>query len=58
MTGLSALVEGVLNDNPFSDAMFVFISKARDRLKILCWQTNGFVIYYKKLEADTEGPEF
>lgn len=52
MTGLAALVEGVLNSNPFSGSMFVFINKARDRLKILCWQSNGFVVYYKKLEAE------
>jgi transposase len=52
MTGLSALVEGVMQKNPFSGALFVFINKARDKLKILCWQTNGFVVYYKRLEAE------
>ena len=52
MNGLSSIVEGVLNQSPFSGALFVFTNKARDRLKILCWQTNGFVLYYKKLEAE------
>lgn len=52
MNGLSAIVEGVLEKNPFEGALFVFINKGRDRLKILCCQTNGFVVYYKKLEAE------
>lgn len=52
MNGLSAIVEGVLKTDPFSGALFVFTNKARDRLKILCWQVNGFVLYYKKLEAE------
>ena len=52
MNGLASIVEGVLQSNPFFGALFVFTNKARDRLKILCWQTNGFVLYYKKLEAE------
>jgi transposase len=36
--GLAALVRGVLNEDPFrSDALFCFISKGRDKLKILYW---------------------
>ena len=30
----------------------MFINKARDKLKILYWETNGFVLYYKRLEAE------
>ncbi len=52
MTGLSALVEGIMKRDPFSGALFVFINKARNRLKILYWETNGFVVYYKRLEAE------
>ena len=52
MNGLSAIVEGIMKQDPFSDALFVFINKARDKLKILYWEKNGFVLYYKRLEAE------
>ena len=52
MDGLCALVEGVMEENPFSGALFVFTNRRRDRLKILYWERNGFVIWYKRLEAE------
>ena len=33
--GLAALVEGVMNANPFDASLFVFINKRRNKLKIL-----------------------
>ena len=35
MDGLAALVEGALRLDPFSSALFVFINRRRDKLKIL-----------------------
>ena len=52
MNGLSAIVEGIMKQDPFSGALFVFINKARDKLKILYWEKNGFVLYYKRPEAE------
>lgn len=50
--GLAALVRAVLNEDPFrSDALFCFISKGRDKLKILYWNRNGFVVWYKVIEG-------
>lgn len=49
--GLCRIVEAELGDDIYSGALFVFVSKRRDRLKVLMWDTGGFVVYYKRLEA-------
>lgn len=50
--GLAALVRSVINEDPFrSDALFCFIGKGRDKLKILYWSKNGFVVWYKVIEG-------
>jgi transposase len=51
--GLAALVETVLSADPLSGHLFVFRNKSGDRLKILFWDRDGLVIYYKRLEAGT-----
>jgi transposase len=43
MNGLAALVEGVLKADPFSGALFVFINRRRDKLKMLVWDRTGFI---------------
>jgi len=50
--GLSALVAGVMQHNPLSDGLFVFINKQCDKLKILMWERNGFVVWYKRSEQE------
>lgn len=52
MDGLAALVQGVMQKDPFTDSLFVFINRRRNKLKILTWEKNGFVIWYKRLERD------
>jgi transposase len=52
MDGLSALVEGVLKQNPFSGSLFVFINRKRDKLKMLMWDRSGFIVWYKRLEQE------
>lgn len=51
--GLSGIVRNQLGKNPLSGEVFLFINRRRDRLKILVWETGGFVLYYKLLEAGT-----
>ncbi len=47
--GLSAMV--IESDlNLFDGALFVFISKNRDRIKILTWTRGGLALWYKRLE--------
>lgn len=48
--GLRTIVEQVLRRNPNEGHLFVFVGKARDKLKILFWDKNGYVVYFKRLE--------
>lgn len=48
--GLAALVEQELEMNPMNDALFVFCNRGRDKIKLLYWERNGFVLWYKRLE--------
>ncbi len=48
--GLHGLVVDVLRQDPLSGDWFVFLNRRRDRIKILAWEQDGFLIWYKKLE--------
>lgn len=47
--GLVALVRNTWRLNPFDGHLFVFLGRRLDRVKILVWDRNGFVLYYKRL---------
>lgn len=47
---LSILVEDVLELDPFSEQLFVFCNRKRDKVKILYWERNGFCLWQKRLE--------
>jgi transposase len=49
--GLRAVVEQVLMKSPDEGHLFVFVGKRRDKLKILFWDRNGYVVYFKRLEC-------
>jgi len=48
--GLAGLVNEVLAQDPFTGHVFVFRGRRADRVKILVWDKNGFVLVYKRLE--------
>jgi transposase len=50
MDGLAGIVEQHMQLSPFSRSLFVFVNKRRDKLKILVWERNGFIVWYKRLE--------
>jgi len=51
--GLSGLVRNELNQDPLSGAVFIFINRRRNKMKLLVWENSGFVLYYKQLEQGT-----
>jgi transposase len=48
--GLIAIIRQQWQGDVFSGHLFVFVGSQRDRVKILFWDTGGFVLYYKRLE--------
>ena len=49
--GLCAIVEDKLHMDPRCKAIFLFCGRRADRLKILMWEPDGFVLLYKRLSA-------
>lgn len=49
--GLIGLVQEFLGQDPLSGHLFLFFNRRRDRAKILFWDRDGLVIWYKRLEA-------
>jgi transposase len=47
---LAELAQSLCQQNPLSGHLFVFSSKNNDRIKLLYWDTSGYVIIYKRLE--------
>jgi len=52
INGLAILVEETLRRDPFSEQLFVFCNRSRNRIKILYWERNGFCLWQKRLERD------
>jgi transposase len=51
--GLSGLVRQHIRRELLSGDVFIFLNKRRDRIKLLVWDRNGFVVWYKVLEQGT-----
>jgi len=50
INGLAIVVEEMLCQDPFSEQLFVFCNRKRDKVKILYWERNGFCLWQKCLE--------
>ena len=51
--GLSGLIEHLFPGELLSGAFFIFLNRKRDHMKVLTWDGDGFVIYFKRLEKGT-----
>jgi transposase len=51
--GLSALVEELFPGELLSGSFFIFLNRRRDHMKVLYWDQDGLVIWFKRLEKGT-----
>ena len=47
---LAALVIDVVDEDPQSGHLFLFVNRRRDRLKVLWWDRSGYCLLAKRLE--------
>lgn len=50
--GLAILAKDVIQQDPTGGALFAFINARRNKLKLLLWERNGFILWYKRLERE------
>ena len=48
---LAQRVQAVIGADPLSGHLFLFRSRSGNRLKILTWDRDGYVLWYKRLEV-------
>jgi transposase len=53
---LQGLVSNELGRSPTSGEVFVFLNRGRNLIKLLHWEKDGFVLYFKRLEQGTFTP--
>jgi transposase len=52
--GLSGMIrKGMSVRDPLSGDAFIFVNSRRTQMKILVWESGGFLIYHKRLESGT-----
>lgn len=51
--GLSGIIRGEFRTDPTDGSLFVFVNRQRDRMKLLHFESGGFWLYYRVLEAGT-----
>ena len=48
--GLARLVQQQFELDPFTNTLFLFCGRRRDRIKGLYWEKDSFILLYKRLE--------
>lgn len=50
IVGLANIVSSQLHREPSDRALYLFINRGRDKIKLLIWHMNGYWLLYKHLE--------
>lgn len=50
---LAMMTQSIIHQDPYSGHLFLFRNKYHDKVKILYWDHDGYVIWYKRLEKGT-----
>ena len=50
--GLCAMIQDQLHMDPRRSAIYLFCGKRCDRFKLLMWEKTGFLLLYKRMEAE------
>jgi transposase len=53
INGLATIVESEMGKAPCGPALFAFVSKRRDLVRLLYWDKSGFAMWVKRLEKET-----
>jgi len=48
--GLSAIVEELFPNELLSGALFIFLNRRKDHMKVFFWDKDGLIIWFKRLE--------
>ncbi len=50
---LSGMVTQLMQFNPMSADVYIFLNRRHTQMKLLQWEGDGFAVYYKRLENGT-----
>jgi len=51
--GLSAVIDELFPGELMSGTFFIFLNRRKDHMKVLFWDHDGFIIWFKRLEKGT-----
>ena len=49
--GFASIIQNTFHTNPQTNALFIFCGRRSDRIKALYWDTDGYILLYKRLEG-------
>lgn len=50
---LSGIVTELMQSDPMSSDVYIFLNRRHTQMKLLQWECDGFAVYYKRLENGT-----